>query len=100
MEHGVVTLLKVVVGIFVAGGMASALAAGVSTYWLLWETANDERAKRFTFRMHGVPAAALRGEWPNLASARWYRRLVRLLLACWIYAAIGAIAYEIARALQ
>lgn len=99
MEPNILVLFKVLAGICVAGGIASALGVGVSTYWLLWETADDEKAKRIVFRMRGVPALALRGEWPTLSSARYYRWFFRALMTCWIAGALSVIAHEVVGAL-
>lgn len=67
----------------------SAMALLVTTRWLLRETSEEIMPANDT-RMRTVPAAAMRGRWPELRSAQWYRRLIRIML---ITAAIGACSF-------
>jgi hypothetical protein len=81
------------------GGIGALCAIGliVTTYWLLGQTWNDEKARSLPFRFNNVPAAALRGEWPDLPSAQWYRRLFRGLMIGWIGGAVSVIVHELSR---
>ena len=81
----------------VAFGMLCAAALLPITFWLLSETARDPKTRGVRLRIRAVPAAALRGEWPNLRSARWYRRMVRGLLIGWAGGACTIVLQEISR---
>jgi hypothetical protein len=65
------------------------------TFWLLHDTGRDPKTLGMRNRLQAVPAAAVRGEWPDLPSARWYRRLVRVLLTAWICGVITLTLHEV-----
>jgi hypothetical protein len=88
-------MLKAIAVLCVVVGGSSAICLLPVTCWLLGETARDPKTRGMALRIRAVPAAAIRGEWPDLRSAQWYRRLLRVLLTAWIIGAVSGIADEV-----
>jgi hypothetical protein len=73
-----VTTFLDIVGLtsFVLAGVSS-LGLALCEQWLLWETRHEPGllSRMFVRGTHSAMYRAIKGDWPELASARWCRRL-------------------------
>jgi hypothetical protein len=85
-----VALFKVLAAGFIIVSMLSGVLGLIVSLWLVRQTAHDPIAQNMEgmFRSRAIAAAALRGAWPDLPSAKLYRRCMGTTLAT----LVGAIA--------
>jgi hypothetical protein len=88
-------LFKALAAVFFGTALLCFVGIFFATFWLLVQTRDDDKAKRYLLRIKGVPAAALRGEWPDLPSAKLYRRFFLGLIVSWICGAASVALHEV-----